>query len=489
MKEEILERASRYALGDNESILRSNEIRAKSPVLFVIIGNQVKESIKVIQSELSQRVINAEGAVYLYIGLERYQKEGISSLILPLEVGDEKTCRGYLSRRLLGEEEALKVLNEEINEVRETILEKGKMFQYWEQIQISVITDASEMVNVLLPDIVVLLKKKLEQDFKQVAIDLFALLEETAYTPLQQAMSISFFKEVESYQKRDYYYEKPIELLEDGLRLDIFYNAPLFNLTFVLSDKKENGQKIERAKFKHYETIAAFNLLKNRDQKEVESAEAREQYNNSVFMNNIISSDEHCWASASLAKVKKPKVGIYLATAYYLFKAYKEELNYKGIEGSKALLEAVGLEETKLIDLVNHILPQEEKLNEIYSVISKPVSFRELKSLSFQDAEKILYQKTLEDFFMTNFIKKSEKQLTEVVTKEKIKKQIYAEVVNHPNYGPYALEELFKIEQIKAIEKLSQQYNYEIKQIEMILQEKESRCVGEAIGRSGRAHV
>lgn len=483
MKEEILERAYHYALGDNDSVLRSNEIRAKSPILFVLVGDRVKESIKVIKSEFNQNVMNAEGIMYLYVGLEgSMEEEQVSSLILPLNKGEEKTARGTLSQRLFEDESALKVLNEQITKVREAILEKGKMFRYWEQIQVSVITDASEEMNVLLPDIVVLLKKKLEQDFKQVAIDLFAILEETLYTPLQQAMSISFFKEVETYQAREYCYEKPIELLEDGLKLDTVYNQPLFNLTFILSDKKENGQKIEQAKIKHYETIAAFNLLKNREQKEIELAEAREQYNNSVFMTNIMGGDEHRWASARLAKVKKPRVGIYLATAYHLFNAYKEELSYHGIKESKALLETIGLNEMRLNGLMDTVMPSKESLSEIYSVISRSIGFRELKGLSFQDAEKALYKKSVEDFFSTNFIKNSEKKLEEKVSKEKIKKQIYVDVINHPDYGPYALEELFKIEQIKAIENLREQYSYEIKQIELTLEEKENRCVGEVIG-------
>ena len=483
MKEEILERAYHYALGDDECVLRSNEIRAKSPILFVVLGDKVKESIKSIKTEFSQNVMNAEGIMYLYIGLEQGIEDGqTSSLVLPLGKGEEKSSRGTLSSQLFEEENALKILNEQITKVREAILEKGKMFHYWEQIQVSVITDASEEMNSLLPDIVVLLKKKLEQDFKQVTVDLFTVLEETIYTPLEQAISMSFFKEIETYQARDYCYEKPLELLEDGLKLNTVYNQPLFNLTFILSDKKENGQKIEHAKEKHYETIAAFNLLKNREQKEIELAEAREQYNNSVFMTNIKSGGEHRFASARLAKVKKPRVGIYLATAYHVFNAYKEELSYHGIKESKALLEAVGLNEMRLSSLIDDIIPPKENLGEIYSVISQSIGFRELKGLSFQDAEKQLYKKSLEDFFSANFTKGSERKLAEKVSKEKIKKQIYAEVINHPDYGPYALEELFKIEQTRAIDKLREQYGYEIKQLEVTLEEKENKSVGEVIG-------
>ena len=53
---------------------------------------------------------------------------------------------------------------------------------------------------------------------------------------------------------------------------------------------------------------------------------------------------------------------------------------------------------------------------------------------------------------------------------------------NHPDYGPYALEELFKIEQTKILEKLREQYYYEIKQIELLIEEKENKLVGEIIG-------
>ena len=483
MKQEILKRVAHYALGDDESALRNNEIRAKSPVLFVVLGKKVKESIRKIKAEVSQTIMNAEGIAYLYIDIEEgMEEEQVTSLVLPIKVKNEKYARGLLEKQLFKEEEVLKTLNGQITKVRESILAKGKMFRYWEQIQVSVITEASEIINRLLPHIVVLLKKKLEQDFKQVAVDLFTILEETTYTPLEQAISISFLREIQAYQEKDYYYENPLELLEDGLTLNTVYNQPLFNLTFILSDKKENGQKIEEVKGKHYETIAAFNLLKNREQKEIELAEAREQYNNSLFMTNISCNGEHRFASASLAKVKKPREGIYLATAYHLFNGYKEEISYQGIKESKALLAAMGLDEVGLSQLVRSSMSPKESLSEIYSVISESIGFKDLKNLSFAEAQNKLYRKSLEDFFHANFVKASERRLEEKMNKEKIKQLLYENVINHPDYGPYALEELFKIEQTKRLEELRDQYEYEIKQIERSLEEKESKLVGEVIG-------
>ena len=87
VKEEILKRVTHYALGDDESALRSNEIRAKSPILFVILGKKVKGSINKIKAEVSQTVINAEGIAYLYIDLEEgFEEEQVTSLVLALSI-------------------------------------------------------------------------------------------------------------------------------------------------------------------------------------------------------------------------------------------------------------------------------------------------------------------------------------------------------------------------------------------------------------------
>ena len=114
----------------------------------MILGKKVKDSINKIKAKVSQTVINAEGIAYLYIDLEEgFEEEQVTSLVLALSKTEEKCARGLLEKQLFDEETALRALNVQITKVREAILAKGKMFRYWEQIQVSIITDASEMVN------------------------------------------------------------------------------------------------------------------------------------------------------------------------------------------------------------------------------------------------------------------------------------------------------------------------------------------------------
>lgn len=531
IEEEILARAENYALGYDEVVLRNNDIRMKSPVLFVILGDKVRDGLDIIEEAMSRNIMNAEGAIYLVIGSREdgenedaisreaglvsnpnisneedlvskkqlastvsYQdtehqvgrntygdkRRGRIELILPKEIEHKK--RGELGR-LIEEDTFLQNLNESVLRIKQLILEKNKVFTYWEQIHVSVITAASDPTNVLLPDLMVLLKSKLGQDFKQVFTDLFIRLEEADEdsTPMNQALALSLFKELDIYQSPDFIYEKEIEMLEEQMKLKVKSQEPLFNLVYILSDKKENGQKINEASRAHYESVVAVNLLKNREQKTLEIEEAREQYNHNVFISSIREMAQNRYCTARLAKVKKPGVGIYLAVAYHLFTAYKKELSYEGLDESQALLEVVGLSEQRILEQVNQILPSEEELGEIYSLISRNVSFKELKSTSFKEAENYLYGTSAKDFFELNFEKIGEKNLKVALGEEKIHQKLMDEVVSNPSYGPFAIGQLFKSEAFKRLDIQREKYLYKIRSYEGQIEEKENFIVGEYI--------
>lgn len=495
-REEILERAKHYALEYDEVVLRSNDIRMKSPVLFVLLGNRVRDGLTIIEEAMSRNVMNGEGAVYLTISSkenEENKKEEayirkstldhkINRVELTLPKEKESLERGELGR-LIEDEMFLQNLNESVLNIKKLILEENKVFTYWEQVHVSILIAASDPISVLLPDLVVLLKNKLGQDFKQVFMDLFIRLEETGEDsiPMNKALAFSLFSELDVYQSSDFSYEKEIEILDDQIKLKVQSKESLFNLVYILSDKKENGQKINEATRAYYESMVAVNLLKNRDQKTVEIDEAREQYNHNVFISSIKEMARNRYCTARLAKVKKPGVGIYLAVAYHLFNAYKKELSYEGLDESQALLEVAELSEQKILEKVSESLPSEEGLREIYSLISRSVSFRELKATSFKEAENYLYGTSAKDFFELNFEKVGEKNLKAKLEEEKIRQNLMDHVVSNPSYGPFAIRQLLESEAFKRLDIQREKYLYKIKSYEAQIEEKESFIVGEYI--------
>ena len=479
IRNEIFQRAEHFALKYDEDALKSNGIRMKAPMLFVLLGDKVSEGATEIKRAVERSMSNSEGIIYLSIG---NNKKSSGNEVFHIDLKVEEEDRGAVSKHI-EENSFLQVLNEEVSKVSQCILEKNKVFSYWEQIHVSVITAASDKANVLLSDVVVLIKSKLEQSFKQVFTDLFVLLEESGEdaVPLNKALSFALFKELDDYESDQYHYAKAIELVDEDMKLMTEYHGPLFHLVYLLSDKKENGQMVNNAKKSHYESIVAVNLLKNREQKAVELEEAREQYNYNTFINNIRESMENRYCTARLAKVRKPGQGIYLTVAYHLFKAYEKTLSYEGHD-YKVLLDQIGLSERQLDALINNFMLSEQQVEEIRSLISNGISFKDLKNQAFSEAETMLYGNLAKDFFEANFINAANKKITDYIEKDKFKERLLSEVVRHPDYGPFALGELLKSESYSELERQKDKYVYQMKQYELEAQEKENKLVGECIG-------
>lgn len=507
LRREVMSRAEGLAVRYDEAALKSNDIRMKAPMLFVLLGNQVKDGLSEIQKAVAHNMSNSEGIVYLIVEdqitsaknneqaipdsecgqdrkQEKYSVENAGEVIrLKLHGKTENKERGSLSQ-WLDDDEFLAQLNQKVGIAASKILEKNKVFSYWEQMHVSVVIGASDPCNVILPDLVVLIKNKLQQSFKQVFTDLFVLLEETEADskPMEKALSYSLFKELDWYQNADYTYERETEWVDDGMKLMTHYRGQLFHLVYILTDKKENGQRINEARKTHYESIVAVNLLKNREQKSVELEEAREQFNYNTFITNVQEMTENRYCTARLAKVRKPGQGIYLSVAYYLFKAYENQLSCHGQELDRALIAQCGLSDDQIENLVAGCLPEEENLEQIYSLISRNISFKELKSETFFEAEDILYGETAKNFFLANFEEAAKKRVKKLLSQENIEKKLIEEVVSQAAYGPFALNQLITSEVYEKLQQQKDRYLYQMKEYEAEIEEKGSQLVGQCVG-------
>ena len=483
IKQTLMQSAENFALYHDEEALRNNDIQMKAPLLFVLLGDKVQEDIKELKQAVEQSMSNSEGIIYLCIG--NRSKEDVVSDTVTVYLNQEVSAmnRGELTK-VLEQDTFLKSLNGQLEVVRQSILEKNKVFSCWEQMHISVITAASDPINVLLPDITVLVKNKLEQNFKQVFVDLFVLLEETGEDaiPINRALSYSLFQELDIYQNREYHYEKPTELLDEEIKLMTKQDGQLFHLIYLLSDQKENGQKINEARKSHYETIVAVNLLKNRQNQSMELEEAREQYNYNNFITNIREGAENRYCTARLARVKKPGQGIYLTVIYQLFKLYEKELSYEGHDEESSLMEKVGLSEGRIETLVRSWMPEKEGLDAIKSLMSRRVSFKEVRNVTFLEAENSLYGESAKEFFKINFTDAAYKKMANYLQEEHLREKMTEDVISQSDYGPFALGELLKSASYSILENQKERYLYQIKQYEAEKEEKENRLVGQCVG-------
>ena len=504
VKQEITKRAENFAIHYDEEALRNSDIRMKAPMLFVLLGDKVQDGLGTIRESVERRMSNSEGVVYLSVTTKEQHDDGPEKVHICLagnwksnssnldnEIKCDEVNKKYKESRrdwnqLFNSDAFLSMFNQKLNKLNQLILEKNKIFSYWEQIHVAVITEAGDGVNVILPDVMALLKNKLEQCFKQVFADLFVLLEETneEVSAVNKAMAYSLFQELDLYESKQYHYERATELIEEDLKLMTIHEGKLFHLVYVLSDKKENGQRIHEARKNHYESIVAVNFLKNREQKSVELEEVREQYSYNTFMTNIQADAENRYATARLAKVRKPGQGIYLSVLYHLFRAYKNELSYEGEGAEQSLLDQVGLSEKKVESYIREWMPDDSVLEEIKSIISTKASFRELKGNTFAEAENILYGESVKTFFEANFQSVAMHKMKQAISGEGLKEQLTDAIVSNPHYGPFALSKLLQSDTYKIIEMQKEKYLYQMKQKLLEIEEKENQLVGERVGGS-----
>ena len=67
LRREVMSRAEGLAVRYDEAALKSNDIRMKAPMLFVLLGNQVKDGLSEIQKAVAHNMSNSEGIIYLVV--------------------------------------------------------------------------------------------------------------------------------------------------------------------------------------------------------------------------------------------------------------------------------------------------------------------------------------------------------------------------------------------------------------------------------------
>ena len=491
MRDQLQKFAEAFSMQLDKMSFNDNEQRkVNNPILFLFIGDQVKDALKSIKQINEDKWQNSSGVLYFHA----YQTESacsdqnIFSTQLPASSQDRKNKRKSLFDAFYQDEKKLIEFNSTFRRLSSTVSVYGKVYSSLQKANLCVVTAVDDPANILIQEITLLLKSILQETFKTVDVDLYCLLKEKqdgggfAYST---SFGISFLMELERYQRDTYTFDQELQVTEDFLKLPVHHSpGPLFDLVYLLSDKNENGLISSEAVYKNYEIISNLNLLKNR-RMITDYNEKMDSYNNANFRRAIQgSSTEFAYASAGFSKVKRPNKAIALHAALYLYDDFMAWLKENSVAARETVLDLFELSESSLQRMFHKFLPPLEKLDDMNGLIGAPSTFQHVKKMTVREAEDSLYGDGAARFFQANFQDPVAKRLTELQLKEKIEKCLTEKVLNNEKYGLYcayiwtaASSSDSEISLIKEIRKLITKTKKEIGEAEVMLEQQYQQTV------------
>lgn len=415
---------------------------AFNPVVFLFVGDRTGDAIKAVKDEINKKWSNSGGILYFHVySKDSFECEDTFGLKIDVQTENTKTYRKSLYGRFYSDEKLLIELNRSVRRLKSRLLEYGNTYSCFEKVNISVVTRSDDPLNVLIPGITMLFKSKLSEDFKMVSTDLYAMFTEKGdennfgYT---SAVSAAFFREMETFQDSGYTFRAPLEVLEEGIKLDIAGNGSLFDLVYLLSDRNEDGIIQDKPLERNYEIISYITLLKNRNNDVTCESEDNEVYNNEYFRRNI-SSDfkKQSYATAGLSSVKRPNYSIALTVLYHYCTLYVEKLKSNAEKDRIEILKMLRIDGPSLDRMVREMMPEGDITEEMTALMSSDLSLNQLEGLTYQEAEIRLYGDSSIRFFNENFEKRMLLGVEDTVSDDEVKAYIINDIVKNPKYGPY----------------------------------------------------
>ena len=410
------------------------------PIVFLFLGDLVKEALLVIKKINQEKLSNSSGVLYFHA----YQTETIIadnlwSLQIAEKGFDRKSQRKEIYEAFEQNETLLIELNKCLRKMTSKLADYGKDYSSFQKVNLCVVTAIDDPANILIQELTLLLKSILQESFRIVEIDLFGLLKEKqdgesfAYTT---SLGISFLKELDQYQQTDYCFEKDLQLTEDHLRLPVTHPpSPLFDMVYLLSDKNEDGLIAEEAIHQNYEIISNLNLLKNRKMSS-DYHEKMDSYQHQNFKRAIKGNVlEPVYASAGFAKVTRPNHAIVLHAARYFFHELLETLKAQSIQSGAKILSLFDLSESAFQKYYEHFLPSADKLDDMPGLIRMTNSYQTIKKMTLFESELYLYEGGSDTFFYQNFEEPVREFLTSLDLREQIEWCFNENVLNHEQYG------------------------------------------------------
>jgi hypothetical protein len=420
------------------------QLSINHPLLFVFIGDHSLEALNAVYEWNQKNWNNSKGVLYFHVYQETtVTRENVFSLRLPAPAGDRKTIRADLHRRFHEDTQVLVELNRAARQISNRIAEYGKMYSSFQRLNMSVVTRADDPCNVLLQEIVLVLKTLLGESFKLIQMDMYGLIKEKQGEeeyPYSSSLGISFLRELDRYQDRSYQYSGMLQVTEDQIRLPILHtDSPLFDLVYLLSDKNEHGMFADGGMQANYEMICDMNLLKNRKIAE-EFDHRHESYNNQHFRQHIQSADTKgpVYSTAGFSKVRRPNQAIALTVLSQFFQRCYGKLVEQSKADRRTVIELLKLSPDSLDRKVGELVGGPDNLQEMTGLLSQSVSWGELRKLTLKQAEEVLYGGHAQAFFSQHFAERADKMLKDLDIESEIREMMERNVIHNPAFGLYA---------------------------------------------------
>ncbi|MFD0679176.1 MULTISPECIES: hypothetical protein [unclassified Paenibacillus] len=446
IKGELDSFSKRYAMQIDSMGNDGDEMRSiNHPVVFVFLGDHSADALEAVHSLNRTKWNNSAGVVYLQLGTKQTAPlDNVYGWSLPASAESKQTLRPSIREQFYADEAKRLELNVTLRRMNSRIAEFGRMYTHLQRLNIAIVTRLDDPFNVLLPEIAVLMETIFGEQFRSVVLDLYGLLEEKAVGDafaFQSSLGVSFLRELDMYQGRDYTFEGMLQLTGEGVSLPAAHSpSPLFDMVYLLSDKDERGIFAENGMQGNYEAICNLNLLKNRkSNNELDPQHA--VYNNQHFKQNATPSDGdgRSYASAGFSKITRPSQPVALTVLYHVYHRLIERMQENARMDRGSIQEMLELELHYWDRDIQSLLPDPQKAVEgMFSLLHSKISYAELMTLTLRQAESALYGGNAQTFFETNVVRGLEKGFVESNFAGRLKTRLESKVIRNSLYGYYS---------------------------------------------------
>ena len=413
---------------------------ANNPIIFVLLGKEAKEAYEHIKNSTTKKWDNGEGILFINITEDSIEdRDNSFNFQFQFEFKDKKCLRKNIKEKFCSDKKSLESLNKKITLARDKILSSGSLFNYFENISISVITASCDPFNVILPEITLLIRKKMLEVFKTGTLDLYVLIKEKNMEDefFSKAVSVSFFREIEYMQREDFTFNEKIDVYGEGRDLFVNFNGAVFYMTYVLEEKNEKGIIPEDSMKNNYEIISCLSFIKNRNSAlESYTHSENQRYDNTRFKANILREGSlNRYITAGLSKIERPGGVICITVLKSLQERVVEKLKELSIKKVDFITEILKIDEVGLNSKVCRILPKNISIRDMEGIMISPVL--KVEGLTFKQIEYKLYGDRCKNFFRENFIVPSKNALKALNIEEQIKSLVREHIIDNTKLGIY----------------------------------------------------
>ncbi|WP_314589367.1 transcription initiation factor TFIID [Paenibacillus terrigena] len=452
MKPLLHQFATQYAYEEERLSGKSDDLSSfHYPTVFMYVGDKAAEAIEPMMRIHEKKSVNSAGIMYVHITSEDGAKateigtdhpSRVSRLVLPVctERRNDKSLRKHIYHSLTQQTQPWFELNRVLRQVSRHIADYGRIYESFDRIHLSVITRVEDPLNVFIPEVTLLAHSILSQSFKSVQMDLYALISERDQVDTfgySSSLGVAFLRELDTMQRKDYSFSAPLQVTEDGISIPVTHAAsPLFDLAYILSDKNERGISSPGDMQDNYEIICHISLLKNRKQQEATFEMNQNSYNNTSFKNNLMTeSGRQGYVSAGISKIKRPNQSIALTVLYHFHQELTHRMQRDLHVNSAEKLMYFGLDPSTLDGLLTSLLPDEGKIDDMSGIMSREMSYSQLKSLSLEDAERALFGEGCQAYFHANFVQEAKLAVDQLDMSTLLHRAMEKQAIQFPQVG------------------------------------------------------